>query len=331
MKRTIKASLVVVIMLVILAISGKTLASEKTTILKETGKYLIYNKDAMDEEFTFALSKENNKENLIFFPSAADTKEENSKNIAYVDDTTMKYLDENLEAYLYIRDKEGNYIVDAEKVNLKNAIDKDLVETTTKRIEVDTTKTNKTTNIIDGVKTEVTKGKVVITASSKAEYSYMLVKLPTESENDYSKLMKLAEQLENKEEINNLSFIEKLELMDNFYSLYSKLQPAENDSSWVKVENSEILEPEDSKNGEQYIVFIKSVNGNEVITDAQFLTCYDEYKPIYEKEINTIRETSKLPVTYDSIALIVIFTIVIVAIVVTLIIRKKLSTKKENK
>ena len=61
------------------------------------------------------------------------------------------------------------------------------------------------------------------------------------------------------------------------------------------------------------------------------MTCYDKYNPIYEKETVTIKETSKLPVTYDSIALIVIFTIVIVAIVIVLVVRKKASKKEENK
>lgn len=332
MKKSIKIIIILSILVALILMPNIISANTESIILKKSDEYLIYNENAMNEEFTFAFGKENDKTNLIFFPSAKDSNESEAKNVAYVDNTTKAYLDENSEAFLFIRDKEGNYIVDAEKISIKNAIDKEIVETTTNRIKVDTTRSNTTTDIIDGVETEVTKGKVVITDDVKAKYSYILVKLPTTGENDYSKLMDLAEKISNKEQLAKLNFMQKLELMDNFYSLYVTLQPKAIDSAWLEVQNLEILQPEDSKNGEKYIVFIKSVNEDETVIDAQFLTCYDEYNPLYEKETVTIKETSKLPVTYDStITLIVIFAIIIVAIVVVVIIRKKVSKKEENK
>ncbi len=333
MKKSIKITLMLILLITMMVMPTFISANTESKILKKSDKYLIYNENAMNEEFTFAFGTENqSKESLIFFPSAKDTNEEGAKNVAYIDDATKGYLNENSEAFLFVRNKEGKYIIEAEKINLKNAIDNEVVEGTTKRIKVDTSKTETTTKTIDGVKNEVTKGKVVITDDAKAKYSYILVKLPTTGENDYSKLMNLAEKISNKEEVEKLDLMQKLELMESFYTLYTAKEPKANDSSWLPVENLEIMQPEDSKNGEQYIVFIKSVNGEETKIDAQFLTSYDEYSPLYEKETVTIKETSKLPVTFDSTTtLIVIFAIIIVAIIIVLVIRKKASKKEENK
>lgn len=332
MKKSIKITLMLILLIAVTVIPTFISANTESKILKKSDKYLIYNENAMNEEFTFAFGTENqNKESLIFFPSAKDSNEQGAKNVAYIDDATKSYLNENSEAFLFVRNKEGKYIIEAEKINLKNAIDNEVVEGTTKRIKVDTSKTETTTKTIDGVKNEVTKGKVVITDDAKAKYSYILVKLPTTGENDYSKLMNLAEKISNKEEVQKLDLMQKLELMGSFYTLYTEKEPKANDSSWLPVQNLEIMQPEDSKNGEQYIVFIKSENGEKVVIDAQFLTSYDKYSPLYEKETITIKETSKLPITFDStITLIVIFAIIIVAIIIVLVIRKKAS-KKENK
>lgn len=331
MKKSIKITLMLILLIAIMVMPTFISANTESKILKKSDKYLIYNENAMNEEFTFAFGTENqNKESLIFFPSAKDSNEEGAKNVAYIDDTTKGYLNENSEAFLFVRNKEGKYIIEAEKINLKDAIDNEVVEGTTKRIKVDTSKTETTTKTIDGVKNEVTKGKVVITDDAKAKYSYILVKLPTTGENDYSKLMNLAEKISKKEEVEKLDLMQKLELMESFYTLYTAKEPKAKDNSWLPVENLEIMQPEDSKNGEQYIVFIKSENGEKVTIDAQFLTSYDKYSPLYEKETITIKETSKLPVTFDStITLIVIFAIIIVAIVIVLVIRKKASKKQD--
>lgn len=335
MKKSIKITLMLILLIAVMVIPTLISASTESKILKKSDKYLIYNESAMNEEFTFAFGTENqNKESLIFFPSAKDSNEEGAKNIAYIDETTKGYLNENSEAFLFVRNKEGKYIIEAEKIDLKNAIDNELIEETTQRIKVDTKQTEKTTKVIDGVKNEVTKGKVVITDEPKAKYSYVLVKLPTEGQkaNEYTELMRLAEKISKKEELAELDLMQKLELMESFYTLYTAKAPEAKDSAWLPVENMEIMQPEDSKNGEQYIVFIKSENGTKTIIDAQFLTCYDEYSPLYEKETVTIKETSKLPVTFDSLTtIIIVLAIIIVAIIVVLLIRKKASKNEENK
>ena len=340
MKKSIKITLMLILLIAIMVMPTFISANTESKILKKSDKYLIYNENVMNEEFTFAFGTENqNKESLIFFPSAKDSNEEGAKNVAYIDDEikskmdakTKAYLEKNSEAFLFVKNAKGEYVINAEKIELKNAIDNEKIESTTKRIKVDTTKTDVTTQTIEGIKTEVTKGKVVITDNAKAKYSYILIKLLTEGENDYSKLMKLTTKISNKEELEKLDIIQRLELMEQFLNLYNAKEPKANDSSWLPVENLEILQPQDSKNGEKYIAFIKSINGDEIIIDAQFLTCDQNYTPIYEKETITIKETSKLPVTFDSLTtIIIVFAMIIVAIVILLVVRKKAS-KKENK
>lgn len=329
MKKSIKISIILILSLVILMIPSIAKASSESTILKESDKYLIYNEKITSNNLVFALSSENEKVDLIFFPVAKDSAAENAKYVAYVDSTNQSYLDENLEAFLFVRDKDDttNYIIDGEKISLKNAIDTEVVETTTKRIDVDSKETNTTEEIIDGVRTQVTKGKIVI--KNNGEYSYIIIKLPTSGENDYTKLFGYAKELGDTQALDKLTFEEKLELMKNFYTLYTNLEPSVDDEAWQNVgKDMEILEPEDTVNGQQYIVFIQDkTNG---IIDAQFMTCKSNYTPLYEKESVVIKETSKLPVTYDSIALIVIFVVIIVAIIIVLAIRKNAS-KKENK
>lgn len=330
MKKSVKIIIMLGIMCLILLATNAVFASTKSIIVKASNSDLIYNSDVMDDEFTFAFAKTNSKEGLIFFSSAKDSTEDNAKNVAYVDDTTKGYLEDNKEGYLFVRNTNGDYVIEGEKIVLDNSIDKDLVETTTKRISVDLSKSTTSQETIDGVLTSVTKGKVVITDDDKNNYSYMLVAVTDGSQ--YENLMKLADKISNTEEMEKLSFVEKLQLTGEFYELYKKLVPETNDSSWEAVNEMEILQPENSKNGDQYIVFIKSEKDNDIVIDAQFMTCFDKYSPLYEKEQVTVKETTKLPVTYDfTITLIGILAIIIIAIVVILFVVKRLNKKEANK
>ena len=76
---------------------------------------------------------------------------------------------------------------------------------------------------------------------------------------------------------------------------------------------------------------MKKVNSNQEVTvDAQFLTAYDDYQPNVVKEQKITQETTKLPITYDSIALIVVLAVVVVALVVVVIRMKKLNKNEEK-
>lgn len=71
-------------------------------------------------------------------------------------------------------------------------------------------------------------------------------------------------------------------------------------SEWTAVENSEILQPENTVEGDKYIVYIKETKGNDETVDAKFLTCVYKEDAGVDKEEKTITETVKLPVTFDS-------------------------------
>lgn len=96
-----------------------------------------------------------------------------------------------------------------------------------------------------------------------------------------------------------------------------------------------IKQPEESVAGDKYIVLLKKVEKvartEETTVDIQFLTAFDSYVPNVIKEEIIVQETSKLPITYDSIALFVALGIVILLVVIVFIRMKKLSKQNEEK
>ena len=126
---------------------------------------------------------------------------------------------------------------------------------------------------------------------------------------------------------------EKVQENEEFYNLYSKLV---NEANWQEVENMEVKQPESTEQsngvGDKYIVFLKKVaKDGETTVDAQFLQEYYDYAPNAVKEQIKTQETTRLPITYDSIALIVLLAVVVLALVVVFIRMKRLNKKDEEK
>lgn len=321
--------IVVTILLFIIPTLAKATTENLLILEKASNEYLIYCEEVMNKEFEFAFStneKELN-EDLIFYSSAKDTNATTQKNIAYIDAKiySQYFADNTLSTYLWIKVGE-DYIVNCKKIELNNAIDEEmlnLVNTSTKRIEVDTKGKDVTTETIEGVVTTVTKGKIDIKDDEASKYYYQIIGLPMNE--DYTKLFDLADEIAKLDE--NTDIYNKLELSKEFYNLYTKLVPNVSEKEWVEVEEMQILQPQDSKNGEKYIVWI---NKDNKVTDVQFLTSYEDYEQEIVKEQVVIKETSKLPVTYDSITLIVIFALIIVAIVILIVLRRKYNKKEEK-
>lgn len=321
--------IVVTVLSFIIPTLSKATTENLLILKKASNEYLIYCEDVMDKEFEFAFSTDEKelKEDLILYSSAKDSNTAVQNNIAYIDAKiySQYFADDTLSTYLWIKVGE-DYVVDGEKIDLDNAIDEemiDLVNTSTKRILVDTEGKDVTTETIDGVVTTVTKGKIDIKDEETSKYYYQIIGLPMNE--DYIKLFDLADEISTLDE--NTNIYSKLELSKEFYNLYTKLVPDVSEKEWVEVEEMQILQPQDSKNGEKYIVWIKKDNK---VTDVQFLTSYEDYEQEIVKEQVVIKETSKLPVTYDSITLIVIFALIVVAIVILIVLRRK-SNKKEEK
>lgn len=121
------------------------------------------------------------------------------------------------------------------------------------------------------------------------------------------------------------SIYTKIEVYNEFLNYFYTLTPDIEDN-WVNVQENEILQPEDSKDGEQYILWIReSENEQTQNIDVQFLTSHKEYSEERIKE--TI--TTKLPVTYDNNILLIVFGALIVAIIIVYIRIKTLNRKEK--
>ena len=236
---------------------------------------------------------------------------------------------------MWAKDENEKLILEGVQVDLGSSFTKenlDLVEKTTKRISVDVADNEEKTiavrnETIDGVEETASVGTVSITDkdAKKSTYYYERVKVSESAED--AKLMELAEKMN--KEYDEMDMYSKIQTAEEFYRQYSSIM---RNVEWQKVEDLKIQQPETSVAGDKYIVYLKKVAKNGDITfDAQFLTAEEDYKPNVKKEQVVTQETTRLPITYDSIALIVILAVVVIALIVVFIRMKKLNNKNEEK
>ena len=331
-KSTIKLvafGMLVLMLLSIFTVPVKAETYEKVVLKKANKEFLIYYKDICNDEFEFAFSLDKSQPtDDLFTRSAKDQADEGALDVAYIDATLYDTYFATNKAYIWIKDNNDQMVVSADLVDLTDALNDgmiELVNNTTKRIDVDTTQTHETHEMVDGVDTTVTTGKVVVDEKGGAKYSYTLTRL-TDITTKANKLFDLAEAL--KEDISDT--YTNLSLSKQFYDLYMELMPT--NSEWTEVENSEILQPDNTVEGDKYIVYLKEETADSTTVDAKFLTCvYKADEGVDQKE-ETITETVKLPVTFDSgTILFIILGIIVLALVIFAIIRVKANKKDENK
>ena len=322
MVSTIIAILFISIFGMIYTVNG---ANENIQIVKKSGnEYLIYISGHMNLQFEFAFSNDQgvNKETLGYKSSILDsTSEEN--NVAYIDNSLYSAYFSG-KTYLWARDLSGKYFAEKVEVDLSKAIEEsnvNLINNLTKIIKVDTKNTITTSEVVNEVKVTKTVGKVDVLEEGTTYYQ--LVKLPASEE--HNEFMKTAEKIANDKIENNM--YAKLEVANKFSNYYNKLVPNVDDAKWIKVNNNTILQPEESHDGEQYILWLKTEKNGENKIDVQFLTCFEDYKP----EVISEKITTKLPVTYDNPILFIILAVLVVALVVVLILRKKTEKIKTEK
>ena len=107
------------------------------------------------------------------------------------------------------------------------------------------------------------------------------------------------------------------------------------DAEWEDAENSEILQPKDSQEGEKFVVLIREVDGEDTVReDVQFMTCGrkdDEGVEVTEKETTKkVEKKTALPVTGENLVLYVVFGIIILAIIILVIRMKKAKNNEEE-
>lgn len=315
--------LAVTIITITLLQSFSLAKSENVQMIKKSEKeYIIYvsNLIGSEFEFSFANKKDESKENLVFTNSALD-QEDNGNNIAYIDETIYNnYFDGKKETYLWV--KQGTeYKVEAEKINLKDALtEEDIQElnNATKKIPVKFGELNLPAETVDGVKITRRMGTINIEDNSATEYSYKMLKSTEESK--VEELINLANEMNKLDEKNTY---DKLSIYGQFKSLYEELKPSD---GWNVAENNVIKQPQESKKGEQYLVWIK----NEQTTDVQIMTCNDDYTPEYENKKIINKVITKLPITGESLALYITAAILIVLIVTVAILKVKNNKSNKN-
>lgn len=290
-------------------------SNEKVQIVKKSNTdYLIYVEGNLDNSFEFAFSDDNtvDKTTLTYSTAAKDDVADGNY-IAFINQYTTEHK------YMWVKDTEGKYIMDAVELDLTKAIDAEELETiqnVTKTIKADTAQVKVEEKDINGSKVKVTTGKVVL--KDEGNYEYQIVKLPNGTE--YARLMDLAKRISKFDNEINLDMYTKLEVYNEFNSLYRKLSSELVANNWKDVQNQEILQPEDTKNGDEYVLWIRK---DGTVYDAQFLTSK------YEEEKVTEKITTKLPVTYDNNILLVILGILVIAIIIVSLRIKSL--EKNNK
>jgi hypothetical protein len=315
--------LAVTIITITLLQSFSLAKSENVQMIKKSEKeYIIYvsNLIGSEFEFSFANKKDESKENLVFTNSALD-QEDNGNNIAYIDETIYNnYFDGKKETYFWV--KQGTeYKVEAEKINLKDALtEEDIQElnNATKKIPVKFGELNLPAETVDGVKITRRMGTINIEDNSETEYSYKMLKSTEESK--VEELINLANEMNKLDEKNTY---DKLSIYGQFKSLYEELKPSD---GWNVAENNVIKQPQESKKGEQYLVWIK----NEQTTDVQIMTCNDDYTPEYENKKIINKVITKLPITGESLALYITAAILIVLIVTVAILKVKNNKSNKN-
>ncbi len=317
--------LVTILVALILQVNVFAAETEIQVVKMENEDYIIYVKDLANTEFKFAIANKENAEegDLNYIKSTSDGE---GNQVALIEKTKIA---ENENYYIYIMEKDKE-VSKVNKVDFSQAFDTNKmkeVETTTNRIKTELlTDLEKRNEEVNGIKYTETVGGLKIVDEDTAEYFYERTKLPKEK---YSELRELADKLN--KEYEEKEMYSKIEFAKEFYTLYHELI---DQAQWTEVENNEIKQPIEAQKDEQYIVFIKKEAQNGAITyDAKFMTSYreDEEEKIPGRiETKVTQETTKLPITGDSIALFVILAVVVIALILIFVRMKKLQDKERK-
>lgn len=326
LKGIMALTLIVLVLIAPTYVVGKntTDADVQTQIINtKTGDYIIYIKGLLDKEFNYAISNNANESEI----DLNSVKDEDGNSVALLTEAKYEKLEENAKTYLYV--KTGEEVLETE-INLKEAFKQEKmeeVEKTTTRIETEVqTDITKKDEEVNGVKITVTVGGLKILDETNSEFYYGRTKLPA---TEYTELVELANKIN--DEYNEMDMYTKIETAKEFHTLYTSLAEKQ---EWTKVENKTIMQPEDTQKGEQYVVYLKKVDEDKKETiDLKIMTSYredEEEKIPGRTETKIVKETTKLPITGDSIILFVILAAIILVAIIVFVRMKKLQGK-ENK
>lgn len=329
LKVKIIAILLIVILTALMIPADVFAANPNMQVVKtENGDYIIYVKEA-NGEFKFAISDKQGLDaesiELKYINSVQDGE---GNYVALIEKSTQDSIGD--KAYIYIKTEADNF---AGEIDFSQAFDKEKmeqVEGTTNRIKTELlTDLEERNEVIDGVQYKETVGGLKIVEQEDASYEYVTVKLPDQN---YSKLKELADKLNTEYESKDM--YSKIEFAKEFNTLYEELiNDATKQNIWKPVENMEIRQPIDAQKGDQYVVLLKKVAGNEIEYDAKFLVSYredEEEKIPGRTEKKVVQETAKLPITGDNIILFVVLAVIIIALIIVFIRMKQIQNKGKH-
>lgn len=325
--KSLKAKLIVLLITMLLFTMlipfGRVAAANEGVQLIQTtdGNIVVYVDGLEKTEFDYALSDKADatEMELNYINSVTD---DEGNQVALI--TT-----EDLAEYLYIRKSDNTVTTIQLNVDVNTMFTQDkmaLVENTTKRIATEEDENlSSREEVRDGITYTYTVGGLKITDDQNATYSYVMVN--TSSNEDYNELQNLANGLND----NSKSMYEKIEIANDFYNKYNELiSDADVENSWQEVKDMKIIQNEDYENEEHYVVLLKKVAEDGTTYDAKFMTTDNRGTESLENQVTESQETSKLPITGDSIVLFVVLAALVIIAVVVFIRMKKLNKKADK-
>ena len=323
--------IITLVLLISLLLPIKIFAAESNTAIihSENGDYVIYVKD-MKEKFKFAITDVQNADKTQL-KYVASSKDEQGENVIFVSKEKYESLTQkgaNTKSYIYVKDMNGEDKIEGQEIDFANAVEQGQLqetETLTKRIATKTAKNLKTIEKEkDGVKVTTTLGGLKITEKD-GKYEYSLNKV---EEGEYKKLENIANNINTNAD--KMDTVEKIKTYKNFYDLYNNLLEKQN---WEEVQDSQIIQPEDSSKGDTYVIFLNKIAEDGTQTqDVKFLTTN-----VTEKEGETIetsvepiaiKEATNLPITGESLALFIVLAVI--STVATIVYFRVKKLKNEN-
>ena len=327
--KKIFAILMVVMIFAIMPLEVQAV-NENFRIVKSNEDYIIYIAGFEDTEFAFAFNNnaEVNPGELNYINNWTDS---NGVNVACLDDGFG--LDLTQKVYLWVKDLSNNEVLSKAELDLNEVLDLaklSELNTLTKRIDVDTTQKDNVEEVSGGVKITKELGKIIIKDTQDGIFKYDIYKLS--KNNDAAKLVDLLEKAEN---LSDKEMIEKIDLLKETEQAFEALIA---NANWKDVSENEIKQPEDSVEGDRYLVLLQetglieqlNTDSNNVTIDLQILECNYKEKHTIASEKVPLRTASILPVTGEEIGLYVFFAVVIVLIAIVVIRIFFLSRKNKN-
>ena len=288
-------------------------------IQDENGNVIVYVDGLEETAFDYALSDNAQAEemDLNYINSVQDDAE---NQVALIQASELPQSN-----YLYIRKDDGTVTtIELNKEDLFTKEEMELVETTTNRILTEVLDDAKTdTEVIGDMEYITNRGGLGIADDKNAVYSYQIFDLSNEK---YKELQTLANELNS--DYGNKTMYSKIEFANKFYNLYSELL---GNVEWQPVEDMKIIQPKDAVDGQQYVVMLRKVAEDGTTTyDVKFMTSVRKEIDRMKTEEITTQETSKLPITGDSIVLFVLLAALVIITIVVFIRMKKLNKKADK-